>query len=265
MGRKTFIITGSGRSGTFKIHEFLKQYTDFTVHHEANFEQMLKLGVLSYEGMKIDGANAREVSAYYEMLRQSRKTSVDVSNAAVWCVEPLSNFDRGSNFFMVVRNGYKVVSSFYYKFRDLMYPTDMIEVARSAYQSKKFDHALDKRFWRPLPQNPEFFERYESDIRFAVICWYWAETLTQYEKYKSLYSGMFRFEDIVSGASLKDFAETFGIAETGDVYRFFERPTNIESRTNHKLSAVQNSIFEDICGTFMRKYYSDLEYYDVEY
>ena len=60
---------------------------------------------------------------------------------------------------------------------ELMYPENKIIPALSAFRNKKFDHMLDKTFWRPLPKNIEFYEKYEKQIRFAIICWYWTETV----------------------------------------------------------------------------------------
>ena len=64
---------------------------------------------------------------------------------------------EGIKIHMVVRNGYKVVASFYNKFQELMYPENNISLALSAFRNKNFDHPLDKTFWR-FPQNPGFMK-----------------------------------------------------------------------------------------------------------
>lgn len=266
MDRRTIIITGSGRSGTHNIHEFLKNFSDYSVHHELNFNEMLKAGVLSHEGVINDNYSTALIDSYLRDMHQLNSTGVDVSNAAIWCINELHSHCKDVELHMVVRNGYKVVSSFYYKFQELMYPENKIILALSAFRNKKFDHMLDKTFWRPLPKNIEFYEKYEKQIRFAIICWYWTETVKRFEENIGLFSGFYRFEDIVSGAELERFSKDLGLEYLAtEMLKFFTRPTNIENRVNHKLSSEQQRIFMEICGDYMDKYYSDLDYYDVKY
>ena len=147
-----------------------------------------------------------------------------------------------------------------------MYPESKIKSAYSAFKNKKFHHPLDKTFWRPLPQDATFYAKYEGNLRFAIICWYWTETLKRYEQNENAFEGFYRFEDIVSGAELERFSNCLGIEySAASMLNFFEFPTNIESRVNHQLSGEQIEIFDAICGEYMHKYYSDMGYYDVKY
>ena len=147
-----------------------------------------------------------------------------------------------------------------------MYPDSKIKTALSAFKNRNFHYPLDKTFWRPLPHDTVFYEKYNENLRFAIICWYWTETLKQYEKNKDSFVGFHRFEDIASGAELKRFSKSLGMDfSAASMLHFFEHPTNIEDRVNHKLSVEQMRIFNEICGEFMDKYYSDMDYYDVKY
>jgi len=265
VSNRAIIITGSGRSGTYNIHQFINQYAKFKGYHELDFEKMLKLGVLKYEGYIDLNYREKTLSQYFNSLLKHGKTGADVSNAALWCVEDLRGYSEYCEFYMVIRNGYKVVASFYNKFKDLMYPDHQILPAFRAFKDRNFDHKLDKTFWRPLPREKNFYQKYEDNLRFAVICWYWRETIRQYEVNSSHFKKMFRFEDIISGKDLSVFAEMLNLKLSRDMPQFFATPTNIENRTNFKLDKTQMKIFEEICGEYMKKYYSNSEYYDVEY
>lgn len=266
LDQRTIVITGSGRSGTYNIHNFLKSFSNYSVHHEFCFNEMLKFGVLSYEGESSEKLNKALIDPYLREMCQKNLVSVDVSNAAIWCINELFKRCEGIEIHMVVRNGYKVVASFYNKFQELMYPENNISLALSAFRNKNFDHPLDKTFWRPLPQNPGFYEKYDGHLRFAVICWYWTETIKRFEENIELFSGFYRFEDLVSGKELKRFTDGFGIRYSeASMKNFFKRPSNIENRINYKLSKEQKRIFDEICGAYMNKYYADLDYYDVKY
>ncbi|MDG1946517.1 MAG: hypothetical protein P8I57_01395 [Amylibacter sp.] len=266
MNQRTIIITGSGRSGTYNIHEFLKNYSNYSVHHELNFNKMLKAGVLSYESVITESYSSELVDGYLRDLHQKKPVGVDVSNAAIWCINELHTYCEDAEFHMVIRNGYKVVSSFYYKFQELMYPESKIRFAQAAFKNKKFEYPLDKTFWRPLPQDLEFYEKYERHLRFAIICWYWTETIKYFEENIDIFTGLYRFEDIVSGLELEQFCEDLGIEYSAEkMLKFFKRPTNIDSRVNYKLSKEQKRIFMEICGDHMNKYYPNMDYYDVKY
>ena len=74
---------GSGRSGTLQIANFLDGFSGYSAKHERDFENMLKIGVLSYYG---EGASAEANRLVYEYNKKRRaciKNSnfVDVSNA----------------------------------------------------------------------------------------------------------------------------------------------------------------------------------------
>lgn len=266
MDQRAIIITGSGRSGTYNLHEFLKKFSNYRAHHELNFDAMLKVGVLAHEGVNNCAETAQLMAPYLQCMNQKKSINVDVSNAALWCISELNNRHENIEWHMVVRNGYKVVSSFYYKFQKLMYPESKIELALSAFKNRDFHHPLDKTFWRPLPRTTNFYEKYAENLRFAIICWYWKSTLEQFEKNEKTFAGFYRFEDIVSGMKLEKFTENLRIDFSGkSMLNFFERPTNIENKINYKFTFEQRKIFDEICGEHMNRYYPDMDYYDVEY
>lgn len=265
MKKKAIIITGSGRSGTYNTMQFIKKYTNYSVYHELQFDEMLKLGVFIHEGHNDTSYHDATLTKYLDYLDDRSSTSIDVSNAAVWCLEELKSRKNELEFILLVRNGYKVVSSFFYKFEKLMYPENMIAKCREAMLNRDFSHSLDKTFWRPLPTDDDFYKKYENNLRFAIICWYWVQTLKNYEHNSDKFLGMFRFEDVIDGSRTKKFIESLGIQYQPEMQMFFQNPTNIENRHNFRFTAEQQRIFDEICGELMNKYYHDLEYYDVKY
>ena len=226
---------------------------------------MLKLGVLNFENFPYPQYSEWALKNYFESLNRNSRKSIDVSNAGIWCVNDIYNFQNNCKFLMVVRNGYKVVTSFFNKFEKLMYPESQIFQSKQFFRERNFEYPLDKTFWRPLPEDDTFFEVYKDNIRFALICWYWSETINQYEKNASLFLDIMRFEDLVSGEKLHLFIEHLDLPFDNEMHEFFLKPTNIENRTNYKMNKTQKMIFDTICGEQMMKYYPDLEYYDVKY
>ena len=266
MNKNPIIITGSGRSGTFNLHQFLKKYTEYAVQHELQFDDMLKLGVMEYVGFEAQSERLILINNYFKSAIFEDKLTCDVSNAGIWCVQSLKDFYPETRFFMVIRNGYKVVSSFYNKFSSLMYPENNILEAKRAFDLNDFSHVSDKTFWRPLPTDPNFYQEYKDQLRFAILCWYWVETINRYEKLERLFAQkVFRFEDIVNGVDLERFCTGVDVKYENKLKFFFEKPTNIENTTNYRLSSQQEEIFEKICGDMMSKYYGNQGYYDVKY
>ena len=269
--KKAFLITGSGRSGTQNLVKFIKKFSRWDVEHERNFNQILKLGVLNF--YNCDDTDQKEI-IYEEYKKQiykpqSSHTFVDVSNALIWCINDVDKLFENNQNIMVIRNGYKVISSFYYKFKSMMYPDEQILKARDDFLSGNFKHPLDKTFWRPLPNCSDFYSNYKDHLRFATICWYWSETINIYEKNIDLFNGnFFKFEEIVSGVKLEKFCKILGIPVTNEseAATFFFRPTNVAKPENFKMNIDQIGIFSEICSKHMNKYYGSVnEYYDVSY
>ena len=61
------------------------------------------------------------MKTYKSSIHYSDKKWVDSSNALPWIIKPLSKIFPDAYFIHLIRDGRKVVSSFYNKFGDIMY------------------------------------------------------------------------------------------------------------------------------------------------
>ena len=121
---KYYFVLGTGRSGTYSIYNSLKNYPDVLCEHEFDFENLLKLGTLKFHNLISREVIIKELNNYKIKIDNllNKKIFIDISNALPLLIDELKIVFPNSKIFWVSRNGYKVVSSFYFKFNELMYP-----------------------------------------------------------------------------------------------------------------------------------------------
>lgn len=269
-------IVSSGRSGTFALVDVLKQNDDIQVYHEFLFELILKNAVL-YKMELVDSDTIKSLlqETYSASMFYSRKKKwVDCSNALPWIISPLAEMFPAAKFIHLIRDGRKVVSSFYNKFSSVMYEdgcvSDMLD-----WLDNKGDYPsppAEKRYWRPIPvYNKEIYEKFLKYDQFQRLCYYWSElnehTETALEKISEAQRITVKFEDLlIVGNEQKRFCEFMDIEYNKDTFAGFSRPVNVHEPKNYILSKDQLNKFREICWPTMEKYgYAEKEEYNVKY
>ena len=269
-------ILGSGRSGTFQMVKLLEAVEGVEAHHEYLFESILKPAVLHRMG-RVDIASIRTLltSMHKAAVHYSEaKYWVDSSNALPWIVEPLYEIFPEAHFIHLLRDGRKVVSSFYNKFAEVMYEDRSVKIVRDwlSEPNRKTEPPADKKYWRPMPVNSEPFAAEFSDFdRFQRLCYYWQDCNLRIkdslECVPAAQKTTFYLEDIVSQkATLEQFLSLFSIGYDECYMDMLKRPINVHVPKDFPLNETQYSQFEAIAGDAMRAFgYQNRKEYKVEY
>ena len=271
MARPVFILS-SGRSGTFQIVSLLQLNPDLEVHHEYKFGQTLMSGVKSYMIREFTPELKASIRSNHVVAvdSSSKKYWVDVSNALPWTLPTLVEQFPKAIFVLLVRNGRRVVSSFFHKFREEMYQPEVIESLMNWKNSRgQRGGPEDPRLWRPLPRDWRETGLSMSD-RFELLCWYWAE-LNEYTR-KNLEKSsaefhVFRFEDILRDRdALGHFLALFEIEPSEQHLEALSRPVNVAVPKTFPLEPDQERSFWSLCGPTMESFgYSQKDDYVVDY
>ena len=176
---KPIFIVGSGRSGTRTFFRMLTGADNVEIHHEYNVLEVQRLGVL-YKNKLINKkeALAKLDEIYTPAIDYSdAKVWLDSSNKCSWIIDLLSELYPEAKFLSVVRDGRKVVASFYYKLREEMYDDRSNAVMMnflSNKEAKPLMPPLEKKYWWYVPFEDQVeFERFRTYNRFQRVCFHW--------------------------------------------------------------------------------------------
>ena len=270
--KKILFILGSGRCGTYSFVQALKKFSYVEAHHEFFFEPTLKLATLYH--MKMISKNKVKSfilnNHYLSIKNSNKKIWVDSSNALPWIADVLIEIFPNAKFLHLIRNGKKVVSSFYNKFNNEMYKDENVKKLKNFLIHKKKKLSSEKKYWRPIPiYNKKEFNKFISSGQFYRICKYWTEI--NYKIENSLMSTnnsyTFKFEDIVIKKKTKKLLNFLDLYKKNfdTFYNSFKKPVNIGIKKNYMLTKKQNIIFNEVCNDEMIKYGYDETEYEVKY
>lgn len=271
MARPVFILS-SGRSGTYQITHLLGINPDLEVHHEYEFGQTLMHGVKSYmfEKFREDLATSLVKTHRNAVDACTKDCWIDVSNALPWTLPTLLELFPDGRFILLVRNGRRVVSSFFHKFENELYHPEVLDSILQWRDSGGVRGGPSKpELWRPLPPDWQP-SNLDAPDRFDLLCWYWSQLNEHVRKEVEKCAAdfyVFRFEDIISRRdTLRDF---LALMETELSQRHIDelrRPVNVAVPKTFPLSQDQEISFWNICGPTMESFgYSEKDDYVVEY
>lgn len=273
---KPVFILGSGRSGTFQIVKLIELVGGIEAHHEYLFEELLKPAVL-YRMGRLERANIESIlkSAHGASIHYSQSAYwLDSSNALPWIVEPLSEIFPDAHFIHLLRDGRRVVSSFYNKFSEVMYEDRAVSILRDwlADPIKKIEPPSEKRYWRPFPLGKEpFAEEFPGFDRFQRLCYYWQDLnlciKNALEKVPTSQQTTLYLEDVVSNPSeLSRFLSIFNVALEDRYTQMLQHPVNVHIPRNFALTENQYAQFDAIAGNVMSIFgYDERPEYSVDY
>jgi len=269
-------ILGSGRCGTFQIFKLLEGIDGLETHHEYLFENILKPAAL----FRMKVIKSRDVKSVLEKTHKpalhytEEKFWVDSSNALPWIVEPLYEMFPNARFIHLIRDGRKVVSSFYNKFSDVVYDDRCVSVVNEWLEKPCTmpEPPPEKKYWRPFPVKKEsFYDEFKNFSRFQRLCYYWQDlnmsirnSLIDIPDRQKMFV---RLEDLTSDTLvLKDFLGMFDTEINDDFIEMLKKPVNVAVPKNFPLSQEQTKEFDDICSKVMSTFgYDTKKEYDVIY
>ncbi len=268
-------ILGSGRCGTFQISKLFEENNEVTCHHEFLFDYILRSSVL-YKMQQEDKTSIKKLlidTHQNEIKLADSKIWIDSSNALPWVADVLLEIFPNAKFIHLIRDGRKVVSSFYNKFPKVMYNDFYVKKLATWLENKDLEIKPPpyKNYWRPLPEYCKCFIKATPKNRFEYLCWYWAEINSHINNFKnSLKEENFleiKLEDLSSKKEHFDhFLNFIGIDSSDDLFSMIKKPVNVAEPKNYFLDENQTEAYNNMCKEVAEKYnYHDKDEYAVKY
>lgn len=263
-----FFVVSSGRSGTAAIARMLDSHEDVICHHEYLIQLLQPLGVKFQLG-KVSELEALE--RLYPLRSAWAYSGAEfwgcVGNKLSWLIPPLDMLFRGqAKWVQLVRDGRKVVSSYYNKLADEIYDDEASREMEMWVYLGGLEPPYEKRYWwLPHKGAADQFER---------ICWHWRsvheEIEWQFGFIPQDHRMTVRLEDLVSNkAELEKMIHHIGInANTEELDRLqatLRVPHNVTEPVNYPLTDEQLHKFERICGGMIHRFGYEGEEYEVDY
>tara|TARA_B100000686_G_scaffold319641_1_gene370564 strand:- start:835 stop:1668 length:834 start_codon:yes stop_codon:yes gene_type:complete len=273
---KPIFILASGRSGTYSIYKSLKREKRIESHHEFYFEKTLRNSVLYYLKKKKKKELIKFINSKHglSIKKSNKKYWVDSSNALPWITDVLYENFPNAKFVHLVRNGKKVVSSFYYKLKDIMYNKRDIIKLYNYLNSNRSSIPSKKKYWRPIPhKSKKDFNYFLKAGQFYRICCYWRDVNKNIRKHLNKVPKKnkltFNFENIEKEKKIFELFNFLGIPKKRyrNVLKKFKKPINVRTPKNFYLTKKQLNIFDKVCGKEMIQngYLKGTKEYEVIY
>jgi hypothetical protein len=268
-------IVGTGRSGSRTFFRMLSGAPEIDIHHEYAVHQTQRLAALyfmrqiesSYVKQKIGEMHGAAIHYSHA------KTWIDSSNKLSWLIDPLSKQFPESRFLAVIRDGRKVVSSFYYKLREEMYDDDSTMMLQKWLDNTKSAMPpAEKPIWWNIPQNGQpWREEFPTFNRLQRVAYHWAEcNRVILESFSSISSDrvkIVKLEELRQDSSLLEETLSFlGVPMDESYISYLQTPRNVFLPLDFQLTKGQLSLFNEICEPMMQTFgYDQKECYSVKY
>ena len=276
MTTQPLFIVSSGRSGTQMMEKLLSTFPNVKIHHEYLCTHVQPLAVQYYMGL----ASPREVR---EVLARLLGAGIhysdcalwgDSSNKLSWLIEELSELFPTAKFIHLVRDGRKVVSSFYHKLGDECYD-DRSTAILQAYvddPGRNPPPPPEKKYWWNLPRpGTSLAAEFRNYNRFQRICFHWGEVnrfiLDKMDHIEPDRQRTYKLEDLVSDrAVLHDLMDFLHLPFNETLFTLLQHPHNVNIPEDYPLTDEQAAQLMTIAGDMMRYFgYDRLEEYRVSY
>jgi len=256
-------IVGSGRCGTKTIAKMLAGIPEIEAHHEYcryHYQREAILYAINRLGRELVVPrllSIYESAAYYS----ESPIFLDSSHKLVWVIDILQDIFPNAKFVHLIRDGHKVVSSFYYKLN-----------LHNDNAAKIFRDWISKPGLLPLPPPSEQYwmsPHVHKGDRFERICWHWRDTNSKIlEATHESNKIVVRLEDMVDNSGeVKRVAEFIGIKYDNSFWRFLQKPDHVYVPIDYKLTDEQRRKFAEICTPLMNHFGYNIneKEYDVKY
>ena len=255
MTTQPIFILSSGRSGTYSFYNALKNEKNIEIHHEFCFEKSLRNSVLYYLGVinKREAFKILKKNHNFSINKSKKKIWIDSSNALPWMLDLVVEKFPTAKFIFLIRNGKKVVSSFFYKHNKIMYDKKNVIMLKKFIDKKINYISTEKKYWRPIPLNKNKFSSFVNKGQFHMICCYWRDLNKKIrkslKKVKSNKKFLLKFENIKDKNQLRKLLQFVGVRKNrvSKVIDKFNEPINVKIPKNFKLTSKQEKIFKKVC------------------
>lgn len=269
-------IIGTGRSGTRSMFRMLSGTPNTEIHHEYSVNEIQKISALYYmklidKSTVLEAIRRNHASAVHY---STANTWIDSSNKLSWIIKPLHEIFPQSRFLAIIRDGRKVVSSFYYKLREEMYDDESVQIL-----SNWIDDPInlpspppEKRYWWNIPQKNQLWHKeFNHFDRLQRVAWHWSECnrsiISSFSNLPDNQVKVVKLEDLTSNIEiLKDTLDFLNIPYDESYFTYLQTPKNVFFPLDFQLTKPQLEKFWPICGDMMNFFgYNKKDVYNVKY
>lgn len=265
-GAAPVFIVSSGRSGTRALESALSLCDQVTTHHEYMVNIIQPVAVQYWMNLTDRNEALKILGATYGAALKYAQTPlwIDSSNKASWVIDLLAELFPNARFVHLVRDGRKVVSSYFHKPGDECYD-DRSTGILAKYAEGRGAHRLltppppEKKYWWPIPSghHPEA-GAFKSYDQFERITFHWAEInrtiIRSLDHVPAARHMRVYLEDIVSDqTSLQSLFNFMELGSADNAFSALQSLLNVDRPENNLLIDDELKKFEAIAGPMMEE------------
>ena len=269
-------VVGSGRSGTRMIYRLLSGIPHIETYHEFECTHIQPIAAKYYMKIVTKEEAKKEINKLHGAAIHYSKVKywVDSSNKLSWLIEPLSELFPEAKFVHLIRDGRKVVSSFYHKLAPEIYDDESVKIMMEwiKNKTKNPEPPPEKKYWWNIPQKGQpFYKEFSELSQFQKICYHWKEIIREVNQSLKLVPKkqklIIKLEDLSSKKTvLKQFLSFFDISYDEHFFEYVKKPQNVFFPMDLKMTKDEEKEFNRICGNTMIKLgYKNKSEYEVKY
>ncbi len=269
-------IVGSGRSGTRMLYKLIAGNPTIEVYHEYLCTHIQPVACKYFMGLKTkqqtkDAIRSIHGSAIYY---SDSLYWVDCSNKLSWIIEPLHELYPNAIFINIIRDGRKVVSSFFYKLSAEIYDDESVAAIQQwlRHPRKYPEPPPEKKYWWNIPQPGQpFYNEFPSFGQFERICYHWTEVnrviRESFKRLPAKQAITMKLEDLTTKReALKKFLAVFNVSYEEHFFTYMKTPQGVFFPMNMHMTKEEEAAFYRICGNMMKTLgYKASKAYDVTY
>ncbi len=273
--RPVFIV-GTGRCGTRSLYKMLAGTAGVEIHHEYDCTNIQKMAALHYMGeISTDTLKAFLETVYGAALEYTDATLwIDSSNKASWIIRTLHELYPDARFVLLLRDGRKVVSSFFNKLAAEIYDDSSVSKLSGwlADPGGRLPPPPEKKYWWNIPRPGQpFHDEFPGYNQFQRICYHWVNcnrfVLEQFAGLPPSSWIQVKLEEICQDmASLQVLTDFIGLPFDTSWFEALQTPQNVFFPMDFQLTDHQLTQFRDICEPMMERLgYAGTDSYVVRY
>ncbi len=276
MDAQPIFIVSSGRAGSAMMQKALELYGEIEMHHEYCCTHVQQVAVRKYMGLAGETEVHNMLRDVYEPALHFCKRPLwgDSSNKLSWIIPELAEHFPSAKFVHVVRDGRKVVSSYFHKLSNECY--DDFSAHALASHAADPENVLapppEKRFWWPQPpKGHPLAAHFEGLDQFQRMAFHWAEInrviLEGVAFLPETRTHTVRLEDLcATPGTIRGLTDFLGLPPHEALFGLFRRPHNVNKPVDTPLSPLQAAELDALAGDMMDHFgYSDTVEYRVAY
>ena len=267
-------IVSSGRSGTALIENIFREDPNVEAHHEylcTHVQRSACLWAMGCIGRQQALDQLTEI--YLPAVEYSKKKIfLDSSNKASWIIDLLIEIFPKAKFVHLIRDGRKVVSSYFNKLQDECYDDDSVNILSKAVLGKNIYPPPEKKYYWPLSSRRSSIKaELTRSTQFERICWHWGEInrviSTSLSEIADSQKHTIRLEDLVSSEQkFERFRKFVGAEYRADLFKELKKPHNVNKPFDIFLSPEEENVLNIFSADVMSLYgYSGSEQYGMQY